>query len=410
MTTLAAVLAMPMFGMLAFSIDIGYLEVVQDECHNVADAAALAGLSELDQYSTWSSLTDSATRKTIQTNAITAVRAEAKKYVQANTAGGVSLTIDSTNDVTVGYWDATKKTFTATNPPDSNWPNAVKVTVRRDSTTDSSGTATGNGAVTLFFGPVLGVKTVAVTQTSTAAANPTAPSVASLGSNSVTVTTGGLLPFAVDVDSWQYYLRHGMPGPGGTSVDNYGIPSGLGVANDNTKPDGIPEFQAYPPPSLIHPSQKGLLSFDPSGFSGNGNVISDWINPGPSPSDLVSLFGSSGFVPPVDLYGTPGNKVGHFSDITGEIRTMPLIDYADSTTGNHGQYHVVSVVPVIVVYGPDSSAIWVQPYAGTIPAAQAGTSPASGYTYTYESGVSVTVPAFGSGIRPSSYRAYMLVQ
>lgn len=412
LTTLVAALAVPMLGVLAFAIDLGYVYKVQQECQNVADSASLAGVSQLYAYSSFSGATDTSLRTTLQSKAVSAAQAEAQKYVQLNTAGGLALSIP-TADIQVGYWNANSKTFTQTNtasPPDPNWPNAVKVTVRCDDTNLPK----SNGSLKLFFGPVLGVSSVPIQTTATATLNATAPSVGGLGgtNNDSTYNSnsqGGLLPFAVDVDSYMYYLQHGTVGPGAAVIDNYSVPKGLGSTNAVAKADGIPEFKVYPPPDLIHPSQKGLLSFDPSNFGGNGNTISTWIDPGPSAQELISNFGANGFQTPVQLYGTPGNKVGHFSDLTGEIRTLPLIDYSRTTTGNHGQYYVVATVAVQVVYGPDNTAIWVQPATGSIPSAMSGTPPSSDYTYTY-GGANTPVPAFFSNIAPPSYRRFKLVK
>ena len=44
-TTLTAILAIPMMAMLAFCIYLGYIHNVQVECQNVADSASLAGTS-----------------------------------------------------------------------------------------------------------------------------------------------------------------------------------------------------------------------------------------------------------------------------------------------------------------------------------------------------------------------------
>jgi Flp pilus assembly protein TadG len=415
---LMALLAVPLLGMLAFCIDLGYLHNVKDECQNVADSASLAGVAKLADYTSFSGTSDSSLRQTLQNKAVAAARAEAKKYVTANTAGGVTLQIDDTADIKVGYWNSTAKTFTATSVPDNNWPNAVQVTTRRDDTSLPK----SNGSVGLFFGPVIGLKKSPVAATATAALNSTNPSVSGLGDNLSTISVGGLLPFAVDVDAYMYYLQHGTTGPGASTIDNYGVPNGT---TPNVGADGIPEFQVYPPPSQIHPSQKGLLSFDgpvnalysggpTSKFGGNGNTISDWIDPGPSGSELMTNFGTKGFQPPLDVYGTPGNKTGHFDDLTGETRLLPLTDYSQTTDGNHGTYHIVGAVAVKIVYGPDSNGIYSQPVHVPIPSAISGTSPSSGYTYNPSSfggtGTSLSVPVFDPTVVPAGYRAYQLVQ
>jgi hypothetical protein len=391
--------------MAAFTVDVGYVGAVREECQNVADSAALAGAARLDAYISFQGAVDTTLRTTLQQKAISKARTTATKYVQANTAGSVRLNIDANMDIQVGYWDSAAKTFTPTSVPDNNWPNAVQVKVRRDDTNPGT---TSNGAVGLFFGSALGLSKVNVTATAIASISPTSPTVTVLGNQNSTGGPGGFLPFAVDVESWEYYLHHGSIGPGLAAVDAYSTPKGLGVQNAVYGADGIPEFQVWPLTAQIHPSQKGLLSFATT-FGGNGNTISDWINPGPSGSDLAATFPPDGFAPPMFLYGTPGNKLGHFSDVTGQIRTLPLVDYTKSTDGNQGQYYTVAVALVQVVYGPDGTGIFVQPYSGSIPSAVSGTPPNSSYTYTDDGG-NQAVPPFSSTLYPPGFNRYTLVK
>ena len=114
-----------LFGMAALAIDIGHLFVKRNELQNSADAAALAGVSQLPDA--------------IQ------VRAVAKQYAQSNMPverDGLVL-VDS--DIFLGDWDGDTRTFT----PGSTSPNAVKVTTRRSSTN-------GN-PVNHLFAPILGI-------------------------------------------------------------------------------------------------------------------------------------------------------------------------------------------------------------------------------------------------------------
>ena len=82
---MVAILMVVILGMVAFAVDIGYLSVVQKEMQNAADAAAMAGASQLlDRGALRGSPNQAATNS--------AVRTEAQKFSALNKGGGVSLT------------------------------------------------------------------------------------------------------------------------------------------------------------------------------------------------------------------------------------------------------------------------------------------------------------------------------
>ncbi len=126
-------------GMLAFSIDSGYMLVVKSQLQAAADSAAMAGASvmgstQLDPVAT------------------------AKTYAAYHKAGGVPVTLQ-TSDIEYGTWDIAAQTFTKTNTVS----NAIRVTARRNNST---------GGNNLFFGRIFGVSTFNETAQAIAMGNP----------------------------------------------------------------------------------------------------------------------------------------------------------------------------------------------------------------------------------------------
>ncbi len=147
-----ALMLVVLLGMAALAVDMGFLWVMRNRLQSTADAAALAGASQLG--------VDEAT-----------VKAEAVAYAQRNLPPGGHGTALAEPDVVLGHWDDDTRTFipmgttaapgeACSNPvPQETNPNclpldAVKVTTRRTQ-------ANGN-PVQLFFAGVLGIQTADV--------------------------------------------------------------------------------------------------------------------------------------------------------------------------------------------------------------------------------------------------------
>ncbi|MBU0516386.1 MAG: hypothetical protein KJ621_16640 [Proteobacteria bacterium] len=147
-TIMVALALMAMLGMGALAVDLGYVFSTRAEVQKAADAAALAAAFHLVQI--YNQQGGNLTLAEVTASATEA----AGTWAQQNTSTGnpdVPLTV-ATRDVVVGVWDVGNKTFTAGGTVDQI--NAVKVTVRRDQTS--------NGPIQLFFGSVVGVSTVNV--------------------------------------------------------------------------------------------------------------------------------------------------------------------------------------------------------------------------------------------------------
>ncbi len=133
----ASVALVAFTGFVSLGVDLARAQAVKTQLQAAADAAARNAASYL-------------------TNTATQIRDAAYNTALANTADGSPVAINKTNDVSIGVWDSTAKTFTVT----AVSPNAVRVITRRTA-------ATGNG-VPLLFGGIYGQKFCDVTASSVA--------------------------------------------------------------------------------------------------------------------------------------------------------------------------------------------------------------------------------------------------
>ena len=136
---LAAFLMTATAGMLAFSIDSGYMLVVKSQLQAAADSAAMAGAMVMG-----STQQDPTT--------------VAQTYGAYHKAGGKTVSL-AASDIEYGTWDSTAGTFTKTN----SVSNAIRVTAKRNNTTG------GNG---LFFGRIFGLSTFTTQAQAIAMGNP----------------------------------------------------------------------------------------------------------------------------------------------------------------------------------------------------------------------------------------------
>jgi Flp pilus assembly protein TadG len=126
-----------MFALLGLAVDLTRAETAKSELHRVADAAARAAVANLP-------------------SGTSAAQTAAQNVAALNSVDGGGITIN-TSDILVGNWNSSTGIFTSGGTPN----NAVQVTARRT-------TANGN-PLGLFFSQVIGVRTVDVWATSTAA-------------------------------------------------------------------------------------------------------------------------------------------------------------------------------------------------------------------------------------------------
>lgn len=374
-TPLSAVLAVLLFGMVAFAVDLGWIAVVKSDLQNAADSAALAGANPLmDNFVLYNLPTQSAGQKAaLLSSALASARAKAKEFAAYNAAGGVNSLKLLDSDIEFGFLDAANK-YTPISTY-SGYPNTVKVTIRRDET--------ANGKLGLFFGGVFGLKTTKVTSTASA-------TLYSGTLDSFTGSTGnvGLLPMTYDVNHWYEFLKSGK-GPDGIALTDL--------------LSGNPVLQAYP--SVKFKGNFGQLSLNDS-HVGNSTEVA-WVIDGVPKGDIQVLLDhnliplSKHDVSKWDWQGDTGFKaslVSTVNDFRGKTFMLPLFKPANSGLATYqagvGQgsdyfYNIVEFVGVkIMPAAADNKMVMVTPAAviepnavfvtGTI--APSGTSPSQSLT------------------------------
>jgi hypothetical protein len=138
----AMVTLITLVSLLSLAVDLGKVQLAQAELQAAADSAANHALGGLDD-GTW------------QSRAIDAA--------QDNMAAGAAVSL-AAGDVELGTWNLQNSTFT----PGGATPNAVRVTARR--------TSAAGDAIPLVLGPILGIDTIDVAESSIALRRESLPS------------------------------------------------------------------------------------------------------------------------------------------------------------------------------------------------------------------------------------------
>jgi len=367
---LTALLMVMMLAMLAFAIDIGYLQVARTQLQHAADAAALAAVGELiDDEAPAAGLTN-------LSDDIVAARSRAVQFAAANTVCNNAPALDpntsnsTSGNVVIGYLanpsdQSASMTFTNLNQT----ANAVQVTVYKSSSQ--------NGEVGLFFSRIFGTNSQAVSGTATAALLNNIKGFKAPGDGS----TLGILPFALDIDTWNAMLNGG-------GTDNYSW-------NNTTKSisngsDGVREVNLYPQ-GTGSPGNRGTVDI---GSPNNSTAdIARQIVYGVNSSDLAYMpngqvaLNDSGIL---NLNGDTGISAGvkdELASIEGQPRIIPLFRSV-SGPGNNAQYVIVAFVGIrimdVKLTGAASSKyVMIQPANVTTAGAIAGTdTTTSGFIYS----------------------------
>jgi len=214
---LTAVLMISMLAMMAFAIDIGYMQIARTDAQRAADAAALDAAWQLVDAE---AATGDSTA--LQGDA----RTRAASMVSRNEVLGMSCAIDensanvSTGDVVLGRLDDPSNRSEVMSFANPNSYNSVQVTV--------SMTQAKNGPVQLFFGGLFGSGTASISATATASFAD------KISGFRVTPDTGNasLIPFVVHVDDWADLMA-------GNGDDDYSYDALDGSINNGS--DGVRE-------------------------------------------------------------------------------------------------------------------------------------------------------------------------
>ncbi|MBD3672671.1 MAG: hypothetical protein HUJ26_04000 [Planctomycetaceae bacterium] len=309
---LLALSLIPLMGMMAFSIDYGYLRVVKSDLQRAADAAALSAVIELvpDPYG-------------VQDYA--AVRATVREYAQSNmtnAAGGLATFNVLDADIEMGRYDTATIYGTApvTLHADGMY-DCLRVTLRRDGSV--------NGAVPLFFAKLLGIKSKPVVATATAI----------LRRGSVLKAGSDILPFALPESYWDsltpgeqmsIYNDNTITDEDGNQVtvtDEFGqpIPGNWGTVDIGWENNSSSD--------LMYQIRHGLLQSDLDTLVSDGRLTDN--------SELTA---------PVTFQADAGISIGikdSVRSIHGETRIIPIYDTVNgelvnnSGTGNNAEFGTV---------------------------------------------------------------------
>jgi Flp pilus assembly protein TadG len=367
---LIALLLIPLLAMAAFAVDIGWIVLAQSDLQSAADAAALAGAQQLIGQETLNSSTGlyslangfsdyyapgvtAAQQLVVFNTATTAAKTTAKNFASYHSAGKVASLVLNDSDIEFGYTDNSGN-YTAS-PAYSGFPNTIKVVLRLD--------GQANGALPLFFGPLLGTSTenVAVTASATIYGGTIN------GFNINPSVVSRILPMTYDINQWNGFLQTGV-GPDRV----------LDVGSN-----GVPQLPVYP--SIKFVGNFGLLSLDQMNDGASTTV--GWIDNGVSSTDLqqeinTNLLPLSSHNPNSwDWKGSPGlttDSIHALSYRVGDVYIIPLFKPANPgvpdpttyaagvNTGTSYSYDIVQFAAVRISY-VDNSTVKVQPAAAIDP-------------------------------------------
>lgn len=339
---LTAIVLIVLLAMVAFAVDIGYLNVVRNQAQNCADASALAGAGKLADR-----LQSAAIVKGVPVQTVDDLRAaieEAKAYARRNRVGGIAMELHD-EDIEIGYMadPFNQKDNTLDK---SGWParpyNAVRVNVARDANHEG-------GRLKLFFAPVIGVDDANVRATATAC----------LPMGDPVPSAKGLLPFAYQIDEWKAVLNASGPGTyRAANGANVTVSDNFSVAPDSTNPlgvkrgsDGKVETRMFPGNTTS--GNYGTINFTLNKSGNSTNLLRDLIVNGPTERewpDLPTILTASP-KNPIPVNGDPGISAGMepaVRAIIGEPHFLPLYTTV-SGSGNTTYYKIVGFAPVTIV-------------------------------------------------------------
>jgi len=317
-TILAAILCIVLVGMVAFCVDIGYVLSAKEELQRSADSSALAACWEYGQRLAKGNTSEVA---------VDYARTTASQYAALNrvTGNAVTLTSNASNspngDVVFGYVSDFKNAQSAFQTDSANGFNAVKVRLRKDTST--------NGEVPYFFARIFGLNGQQLHSEAIAGLIRDAKGfkAAADGSNL------GILPYALDQTTWNSFIAN-------SGSDNYRWNAATKKVEAGS--DGLVEVNLFPQ-GTGSPGNRGTV--DIGGSNNSTADIARQIVYGISPSDFAQLGHPLEFDDTGKLYlnGDTGISAGvkdELESIKGEPRIIPIFSTV-SGNGNNAQYTIV---------------------------------------------------------------------
>jgi len=320
----AAFLLAILVGMLAFSIDVGYIAVSRTEAHRTTDAAALAA--------GWQ-MVDCLRRDDAENVMKQQAHAAAQQYAGSNAvcSHGPQLSTQSGNgDIELGYLSSLQSGAPLVNDPNNPY-RAVRVRVRKQET--------WNGQVPLYFAKIFGQKGRDMTVESTAAL---AVNIQGFKAPEDGEDNLELMPFAIDEQTWD-----AMMAGGGTDEYHYSS----STKSVTSTGDGIPEVNLYPQ-GTGSPGNRGTV--DIGSRNNSTKDIARQILHGISKKDFLDLgkplaFDHNGIL---TLEGDTGISAGvkdELASIIGKTRIIPVFSNVNQN-GNNAVYTIKRWVGVRIMH------------------------------------------------------------
>jgi Flp pilus assembly protein TadG len=315
---LAAIMSIALIGMVAFSVDLGYVLSAKEELQRTADASALAACWEFGKrlssgYS--------------EADAAAFARTTAAQYATLNHVTGSGITVDTNScncpdgGVVFGYIADFTNSQSPFQTGGTNAHNAVRIRLDKDSS--------ANGEVPYYFARVFGLDgqdlhTEAIAGLVHDIKGFQAPAD---GENL------DILPYALDIDTWNTLIAN-------SGSDNYRWNASSKTVTSGS--DGWVEVNLFPQ-GTGSPGNRGTVDI---GSSNNSTAdIADQILNGISPADLAHHGGKLEFDASGKLYlnGDTGISAGVKDELTSIIGKPRIIPIFESVTGNgnNAQYTIV---------------------------------------------------------------------
>ena len=362
-----------LLGFGALAIDVGVLYTAQTELQVAADAAALAGATEL--------LNEARLRGSGELAFVfTAARQKAAQLAGLNPSMGTSPQVDLNSgnalegDVVLGHLNQLTNMGEQISVANPDGFNTVLVRVRRD--------ATRNGPVALWFARILSFDTADVVAEAAAAFHD------GIEGYRVTPDTGNahLLPLALRDTPWNGLLGT-LAGDNNIYSDEYTYDKVTGQVTEG--PDGIPELNLYPGSGddQLPPGNFGTVDIGPANNSTED--IMRQILYGITAQDLSHFGGqlslANGSQPLNGDTGLSAAVKDELEAIKGQPRAISIFDDV-SGPGNNATFNVVRFVGIRIVNvkltGPMSKKnVMVQPAYVVDDATVVGSTPSSDFVF-----------------------------
>ena len=346
---LSAVFMVVLLGVVALTVDLGFLMQTKTQMQAAADGSVLA--AGLEMPAGWGAGKISTASQVLSASK-SAAQTVASKYRVGEQAAAY---LDTTRDTRFG-----QRTKNAQGAWVETWGtspyNMVEVTIRRDQALSGNKATRGDQKLPLLFAPAMGHNFASVITKATAVLSP--------GNGFYIPPSSGvtcpLLPLAIDETTWNNLINSGI------GSDNYKYNSTTNTVSSGT--DGIKEVTLYPNGTNTTSGNRGTVDF---GSSNNSTAdLSRQIRNGPNEADLA-YFGGKVQIPTsglLALNGDTGLSAGIKDDlvsIIGQPRAIAVFRSV-SGPGNNAVFQICKFVGVRVLFvrltgSPAQKKVVVQP-------------------------------------------------